>query len=323
MPIISNSGYSRRPFYMLNAHLETIIPSMFFKLKEDLYERERLELDDGDFLDLDWIKTGHKKCLIISHGLEGSSDRFYVKRTAKYFENREWDIAAWNCRSCSGEMNRLPRFYHHGDTADLAVIVNHVLEQGYQEVALFGYSMGGSLLLKYLGERSPDDRIKAGVSFSVPCNLRDSAEQLLKKENRKYEQRFLKKLVEKIKIKAKQHIEVSDERIEYLPDFDAFHDRYTAPLHGFESKEDFFEKATCDSHLHQISIPVLIVNAANDPMLGEPCYPKEIAGKSSFVYLEIPKVGGHCGFTITGKPYSYMELRADEFLQEQVTAPDH
>jgi len=302
---------------MLNEHWETVIPSMFFKVKKELFTRERKELPDGDFLDIDWRRTGNRKCLVITHGLEGGSDRYYVKRTAQYFSDRGWDIAAWNCRSCSGEMNRLPRFYHHGDTPDLEVVVNEVLEKGYQEVVLMGYSMGGSMSLKFLGEKQRDVRIKAAVTFSVPCNLRDSAVQLTKKENRLYEQRFLKKLIEKIKIKAEQHEEVSADGVDELTDFDAFHDRYTAPLHGFADKEAFFEAATCDQHLLNIKVPTLIVNAQNDPMLGEPCYPKELAEMSDKVYLEIPKIGGHTGFTLSGKPHSYMEERAEWFLKER------
>ena len=315
MPIVQ-SAYKKSPFYMLNGHWETVIPSMFFKVKEDLYTRERLELSDGDFLDIDWVKSDSKRCIVLSHGLEGDSSRYYMKRTAKYFKDHGWDVAAWNCRSCSGEMNRLPRFYHHGDTPDLSQVVDTVLQRGYDQVVMMGYSMGGSMTLKYLGEETRDSRIIGACVFSVPCNLRNSAVMLKEPGNRFYEQRFLKKLLKKIAIKADQHPDtISAEGIGQMDDFDEFHDRYTAPLHGYASKEDFFEKATCDQFLPSIDRPVLIVNAENDPMLGEPCYPKEIAGKSKLVFLEIPKRGGHVGFTIKKKGPSYMELRALEFLK--------
>ncbi|MEQ8582742.1 MAG: alpha/beta fold hydrolase [Marinoscillum sp.] len=321
MPVIEKSGYQNPPFYFFNAHVETIVPSMFFKVSDDLYERERLELPDGDFLDLDWIKAGKSKCIVITHGLEGGSERFYVKRTAKFFRDKGWDVMAWNCRSCSGEMNRLPRFYHHGDTEDLSVVIDRVLQENYKTVVLMGYSMGGSMSLKYLGERSHGSAIKGGVFFSVPCSLRDSALQLLKRENRIYEQRFLKKLVEKIRIKAEIHPEVSLEGIDTLKDFDTFHDRYTAPLHGFQDKDDFFASATCDQYLSDIRVPVLIVNAQNDPMLGPACSPYDLAHQSDFVYLETPARGGHVGFTLAGNNYSYMELRAEEFIDQEVISP--
>ena len=174
------------------------------------------------------------------------------------------------------------------------------------------------MTLKYLGEKKRDDAIKGAVVFSVPCNLRDSAEQLRLKSNRFYEQRFLKKLVIKIKEKAKVHEEVDGEVAGTLKDFDEFHDLYTAPLHGFESKEDFFSKSTCDQFLENIIVPTLIVNAANDPMLGDKCYPIDQASKNNFLYLEIPKKGGHVGFTLSGKVHSYMEVRAAAFIRERM-----
>lgn len=303
---------------MLNAHWETIIPSMFFKVNDVAYDRERLELDDGDFLDVDWLSGDQKRCVVLSHGLEGGSDRYYIKRAARYFHRLGWEVAAWNCRSCSGEMNRLPRFYHHGDTDDLDVVVKRALEKGNDEVVLIGFSMGGSMSLKYLGEQSRDSRIKGAVVFSVPCNLRDSAEQLLKKENKLYEQRFLKKLIVKIRQKSAMHQDVSVEGIDTLKDFDLFHELYTAPLHGFSGRDEFFDKATCDKFLKDIKVPVLIVNAENDPMLGEACYPRQLARASRYVHLETPKVGGHVGFTLYGKPYSYMEKRAEDFIRSTI-----
>lgn len=318
MPVVASSRYTHPPFYMINGHLETIIPSMFFKIEEELYRRERLELPDGDFIDIDWIKENNNKCLVISHGLEGDAGRYYVKRTARHFKALGWDVAAWNCRSCSGEMNRLPRFYHHGDTEDLEAVVSEVLDQGYEKVVLMGYSMGGSMSLKYLGETSRDERVKGAVVYSVPCNLRDSALQLQLKSNQIYEQRFVKKLLEKIRIKATMHPSISLVGIDDILDFDAFHDRYTAPLHGFSSKEDFFEKSTCDQFFPNIQVPVLIVNAKNDPMLGAACYPTDMASKLPYVFLEVPSRGGHVGFSLAGKIASYMEIRAEQFIHEKI-----
>ena len=107
MPLIVESSY-RPPAYLLNGHWETIIPSTFRKITDVAYQRERLELADGDFLDLDWLKQSSAKLVIISHGLEGSSERHYAKGMAKFFYRHGWDALAWNCRGCSGEMNRLP-----------------------------------------------------------------------------------------------------------------------------------------------------------------------------------------------------------------------
>ena len=126
MPIIKNSTYPNPPFYQFNGHLQTIIPGIFRKVKGVNYDRERLELSDGDFLDLDWIRKGNKNIVLLSHGLEGDSDRQYILGAAKYFSQNGWDVLAWNCRSCSGEMNRNPRLYHHGDIEDIGTVVNHI-----------------------------------------------------------------------------------------------------------------------------------------------------------------------------------------------------
>lgn len=319
MPIVERSTYTKRPFFLLNGHLETIVPSIFGKVEHVAYERERMELNDGDFLDLDWLKSGNSRLMIISHGLEGGADRYYVKRTARHFSERGWDVLAWNCRSCSGEMNRKPRFYHHGDTLDLAAVIDHSLtENKYSRVVLFGYSMGGSMSLKYLGEnRDRPLEIAGAITYSVPVNLKDSALQIEKKQNRIYEKRFLKKLKDKIELKSKMHPEVVSARgIDEIKDFNTFHERYTVPLHGFSSIEDFYLTATCDQFLEQIQVPVLIANAYNDPMLGEKCYPFEQAARLENVFLDVPRLGGHVGFTLKKQAHSWMEQRAESFLDE-------
>ncbi|MEQ1588434.1 MAG: alpha/beta fold hydrolase [Cyclobacteriaceae bacterium] len=165
MPLIPSSPY-RPPFHLFNGHLETIIPSIFRKVSA-VYQRERIELTDGDFLDLDWLSKGRNKLVIVSHGLEGNSDRHYAKGMAAYFFERGWDAIAWNCRGCSGEINRLPRSYHHGATEDLAAVVDHAIQKSYTHIVLVGFSMGGSMTLKYLGERKDciANAIKSAVVF--------------------------------------------------------------------------------------------------------------------------------------------------------------
>ena len=197
MPLIP-SDYQNRPFYLFNAHLETIVPSIFRKVAGG-YLRERLELPDGDFVDLDWMSLQRKILVIISHGLEGNSERHYSKGMARYFFHRGWDALAWNCRGCSGEMNRLPRFYHHGATEDLSAVVDHAIQKGYTNISLVGFSMGGSMSLKYLGEQKDklNSQVKSAVVFSVPCHLGASAQALDQPENRFYLNRFLKKLEKK------------------------------------------------------------------------------------------------------------------------------
>lgn len=317
MPVLK-SDY-KPPFYLFNGHLETVVPSLFKKAIEIDFQRERLELKDGDFLDVDWLYRSKQNCVIISHGLEGSSDRPYVRRTASYFAERGWSVMAWNCRSCSGEPNRLPRFYHHGDTADLSVVVQYAADRDFENIILIGYSMGGSMSLKYLGENIFPKTVKGAVTFSVPCNLHDSALELSKRSNRFYEQRFLKKLLLKIEKKAIKFPEIiKGISLDQIHTFDDFHKHFTVPLHGFESLEDFFTTATCDQSFDRIQVPVLIVNAKNDPMLGAKCYPVTIAQNHPYLYLEMPERGGHVGFSQKQNGQPWMEVRMERFIEEVI-----
>lgn len=310
MPLI-NSTY-KAPFYLFNAHLETVIPSVFRKVP-GTYQRERLELADGDFLDLDWMTQQQSKLVIISHGLEGNSERHYSKGMAVHFFQHGWDALSWNCRGCSGEANRLPRFYHHGATEDLAAVIEHALQKNYTQIALVGFSMGGSMLLKYLGERKAYSELKVAVAFSVPCNLGSSAAELDKPGNKFYLKRFLKKLEKKIQVKATQFPNLlSAEGFENITTFREFDTRYTAPLHGFTDADDFYSKASCSPHLANIQTPTLLVNAENDPFLPDACYPVELARKHAHIHLEIPKRGGHVGFSLRDH-INWMEVRALQF----------
>ncbi len=322
MPLLP-SNYKKRPWYLFNKHLETVIPSLFYKVEGVHCERERLTLNDGDFLDIDWLRKGSRKLMILSHGLGGSSNRHYIHRPAKHFSSKGWDILAWNNRSCSGEMNRLPRFYHHGATDDLGAIVEHGI-QNYDEVVLMGYSMGGGMQQKYLGEGEVSEKIKGAVSFSVPCNVMDSANQLRKKGNQFYERRFIKKLKEKIKAKAELiDMGIDLEEVLKVRTFRELDEVFTLKIYPeYRDVEDFYEKITSDQFLPNVRVPLLIVNAKNDPMLGEKCYPIALAKKSKFIYLEMPEVGGHIGFTLAGSSeMSYMEIAADRFIEEVIFDP--
>lgn len=319
MPIIK-SKYRRRPWYFFSGHLETIIPSLFYKVNGVSYERERMELPDGDFIDLDWVRQGNKRLIVLSHGLEGSADRHYIKRPAQFFSMEGWDILAWNNRSCSGEMNRLPRFYHHGATEDIAAVIDKGLAGGYEEVVLIGYSMGGGMQQKYLGERIPDARIKGAISFSVPCNVKNSVDMLKIGASKIYENRFISKLKQKV-IEKSEMIEmpVNIEVIRKVRNFKELDEAFTLKVHPeYKDANDFYTRITSDQFLPNIKIPLLIVNALNDPMLGEPCYPTLLAEKSKNIYLEMPEKGGHVGFTMPKGEWSYMELASKWFIDEVI-----
>jgi predicted alpha/beta-fold hydrolase len=307
------------PFWQFNGHVQSIYPSLMRKVKFTYARRERLELTDGDFIDLDWsVETKqNNKLVIITHGLEGDSGRHYVTGTARIFAENGFDALGWNCRSCSGEMNRLPRFYHHGDAGDLQRVIQYAVEQyGYDQIVLVGFSMGGSLSFRAVSEQ-PDQvaaQVKAVIGFSVPCSLKGSVDALSTKENKIYLNRFLKKLGKKIQLKAALFPDqISNEGYASIKDFIEFDNRYTAPLHGYLSALDFYEKASVGPLLKNVRIPSLIVQAKNDPFLLPNCMPVEDAENNPNLFLEMPEQGGHCGFMESNNTYSWAEKRALAF----------
>ncbi|NUM79287.1 alpha/beta fold hydrolase [bacterium] len=319
MPMVSRSTYVP-PFLFSNGHIQSIYPTLFRKVKSVSYTRERIDTPDGDFIDIDWLKNGSGRLAILSHGLEGNTDRAYMHGMARALSGQGWDALAWNFRGCSGEMNRQLRFYHSGATEDLDAVVQHAIRTDrYDAIVMIGFSMGGNLTLKYIGERGEalPPPIQRAVAFSVPCDLKSSAIEMAKKTNQIYMKRFLRLLHEKVRAKMQQFPEkIDDENFETIRDFQGFDDRYTAPLHGFEDAEDYWAKASCKSFLKNIRIPSLLVNAQNDPFLGKECFPYEAAAANSNFFLEVPRSGGHVGFIRFNSDGMYWsEKRAMEFIE--------
>ena len=320
MPLIYNTSY-KPPFYAFNQHAETIIPSTLRKIDGVNYERERISTHDDDFLDIDWLKSDNKRLIIISHGLEGSSERPYVKGLAKLMHANGYDCLAWNCRSCSGEINKTKLLYHHGFTVDLKTVVNRALQEDYDTIVMAGFSMGGSLTLKYLGEyaASLPKAIKAGMAISVPVDLASSSKLLALKKNKFYQDRFMKKLTKKMVLKESQFPGL----LELRPwnTFDNFHEfdtHYSAKLFGYKDAADFYRNVQSLPYLEKIAIPTLLLNAWNDPMLSESCFPKQLAEKKQNLTLEITNRGGHVGFLQPKKTFTYAEERTLGFFNSIV-----
>jgi uncharacterized protein len=318
MPIFVHSTYTAPPL-LSNGHLQTLLPVLFRRVRAVACQRERIATPDNDFLDLDWAKTGSRRLAILSHGLEGDSRRPYVLGMIKALVKQGWDSVAWNARGCSGEPNRVLRFTHSGATEDLQAVISHVTStSNYSQIALVGFSLGGNLTLKYVGERSCnlDSRITAAVAFSVPCDLQSSSIQLSKPANRLYMSRFLLTLHGKVRAMMKvMPGKIDDRGYRQMSTFKEFDDRYTAPIHGFADAEDYWRKCSCRPFLKNIRIPVLLVNARNDPFLADPCYPVEEARENPNLHLEMPGSGGHVGFiTFNHDGEFWSETRAVSFL---------
>lgn len=317
MPIITKSTYLKSPRFQFNRHIQTIIPALR-KIEGVDYERERITTKDNDFLDLDWLVGNNKQLVILTHGLEGNTQRSYIKSAAKFFNQHSWDVLAWNCRSCSGEMNRAKRLYSHGEIDDIGEVLQHALQtKNYEKVIFIGYSMGGNITMKYLGVNGKEipDVVKAGLAFSSPTDLKASMVETEKTQNYIYNKRFLLSLKEKMKIKAQQYPDlVNMSNFKKVKNWDDFMTYYYAPLHDHNSLDEFYHYASSRNFVSGTNIPILLVNALNDPLLSPECSPFDIADTHPLFHIETPKTGGHVGFGLSEKWYSWMDERALSFV---------
>ncbi len=318
MPVIEPSTY-RAPSWLPGGHLQTIWPALFRSVGKVTARAERLELEDGDFIDLACSGMTRPRLAILSHGLEADRHTGYIRGMAAALIRRGWDVLTWNFRGCGGEPNRLLRMYHSGATEDLHAVVTHALENHPADTLdLVGFSLGGNLTLKYLGECPTElsPRLHRAVAYSVPCDLACSSGKLAIPSNRLYMERFLVAMRAKIHAKKKLFPDQLDlTGLRRVRTFQQFDDRYTAPIHGFRDAADYWKRNSCRQFLPHIALPVLLVNAANDPFLGPACFPFEEAAASRFLHFESPDTGGHVGFPTFGNGGEYWsETRAAEFL---------
>jgi len=299
MPIIRPSTYRSSPL-MANGHLQTILPSLLRRVNGVRYRRERIATPDDDFIDLDWSRHGSRHLALLCHGLEGSSRASYMRGMTRALNQAGWDAVAYNYRGCSGTINRRLRAYHSGATDDLAVVHRHIAAtQTYHSIGFIGFSLGGNLVLKYLGENAPslDPEKHWAAAVSVPCDLQASARQLDRAVNQVYNWRFLRTLTAKARWKARRYPGCIDtSRLTSVRSLKDFDDVYTAPVHGFHDAEDYWRRCSALGFLNNIRIPTLLINALNDPFLAPTCFPYAAARRNDSLFLETPVSGGHVGF---------------------------
>ncbi|MBQ4822037.1 alpha/beta fold hydrolase [Aquimarina sp. MMG016] len=321
MPLVQ-SDY-KPPFLFRNGHFSTIYPNLMRKINGIQQHRERLELEDGDFIDLDWSYASTKPSqhmTIIIHGLEGNAQRQYMVGLAKHLNVNGWDTAAVNLRNCSGEVNRKYRSYNAGVSDDLDAIVTYIISKyEYSSITICGFSLGGNIMLKYLGEeRQIPSQVKSGVAISAPCDLHDSLKAINKPNNFIYQQRFIRHLKAKLierQVVFPDKITKSDiKACKSLIDIDNL---YTSKAHGYIDAIDYYTKCSSKQFLNSIRIPTLIINAKNDSFLGDKCYPIAEAKNNPNLFLETPDYGGHVGFYLPKETF-YNELRAFEFFSQYI-----
>ena len=302
-----------------HGHLGTLWPVLVRRVTGfDHSCRHRLETADGDFIDVDGHPVGRSRAVLICHGLEGHSRRRYVLGMGKQFHLAGFDVWALNYRGCSGEPNRLPSSYHSGKTEDLALVVNWLAPR-YASLSLAGFSLGGNLILKYLGE-SREDRpaaLKSAVAISAPTDLGTCACRLERPENWLYQRRFLDTLKEKAVAKSRAFPDLpSPERLARIRTLREFDDVYTGPVHGFGSAVNYYRQCSSRKFLPSIACPTLLLSAQDDPLLTRTCHPVEEAKRNPHLHLCLTQFGGHTGYYQAGDAY-WSDQMAVDFIHQR------
>jgi hypothetical protein len=313
----------RPAWWLPGGHLQTIWPTLMRRVNITT-RRRRYDLPDGDFVDVDWVGVQHERedqpIVIVLHGLEGSIQSSYVRGLLHAIELRGWRGGVLHFRGCSGELNRLPRGYHSGDTADLAWFVEH-LQSTFPgaKIAAVGYSLGGNVLLKWLGETGDRNPLAAAVAVSVPFDLHAAAARLECGLSRIYQRHLLTRLHASVRAKMqrmKVDLPLTPQRIAALKTFRAFDDSITAPLHGFTGVDDYYTRSSSGQFVPRIKRPTLILHARDDPFMTPAAIPP-VECLPDCVRLELSAGGGHVGF-ITGRrpwhPDYWLERRIPRYL---------
>lgn len=317
MSVIENESSYKPSLFLRNGHVNTVYTSLFRTGTKVAFKRQRVITEDNDFIDIDWLKNDGSKLAFLCHGLEGSSDSKYIQHLARQLHEIGYDILAINYRSCSGEINQSKKIYHSGATDDLNFIFTNFTKT-YQSITLIGFSLGGNMALKYVGEQKHPlpSNLTSVVAISTPCDLVSSSYEMTKAINRIYTQRFLKTLKEKAKLKHIQFPNLFDlEAVIAAKTVFQFDERFTGPVHGFDGALDYYRSCRANNFIPDIKIPCMIINALDDSFLGDSCYPYGLAEANKNVKLIVSKYGGHVGFAQFKKPMFWHEEKIHEFLK--------
>lgn len=303
-----------RPLWWLRSpHLQSLWP-VFANRSSYPGRKARFTLSDGDFLDLVWFDAKGALVLIL-HGLEGSIDSHYATAVTRDLHQQGFQVLFMHFRGCSGQANRLDRSYHSGETGDLSEVIEHAIKiTGKPVYAVVGYSLGGNILLKFLGEKGARSGIERAVAVSVPYVLSDAALRMSKGLSRLYQSYLLQKLRESYIQKYKLRASPLNIDVKQLKDFVSFDDQVTAPLNGFSDSEEYYRLSSSRQFLKHITTQTLLIHAKDDPFMFEDTVPNEVE-LSNTITLELAAKGGHVGFiTGTFKPKRWLEGRIIDFL---------
>jgi predicted alpha/beta-fold hydrolase len=319
------------PRWLKNRHAQTVFPSLPWAWRPRLeLRREIVRLPDGDVTAVDWVveteatpKTA--PLLVILHGLEGSAESSYARMLMEAASHRQWRCCVLHFRDCGDYRNLLPRRYHAGETNDIRFFVEKLEQEGqYGPILAAGFSLGGNVLLKYLGEEGDETPLRGAATVGVPLDLHQCAEALNKGFSKTYQRYLLKRMKNAVTYKFDRHTAAFDwRRAMSAKTFADFDDAVTAPLHGFRNKDDYYDKCSSVHFLKDIVRPTLIVNALDDPFMTPEVIPDEDKLSES-VTLEVSDTGGHVGFIDGGtplRPSFYLPGRLMGFLEPLAARP--
>jgi predicted alpha/beta-fold hydrolase len=308
---------------LASPHLQSIYASLLRPTRTPPLVRQRLETPDGDFLDLDRLMADPRAPhLLVLHGLEGSSRAGYVAATVRAAAARGWGAVALNFRSCSGELNRQPRFYHSGETGDASFVLDRLRAEVRGPWLGIGFSLGGNVLLRLLAESGAGCPLRAAAAVSVPFDLLRCARALDRPGSgwmALYRHVFLRSLKRKAIEKARCHPGLLDEaRIRAVRGIEAYDDAVTAPLHGWASAVDYYAACSSGPALGRIARPTLLISAEDDPLAPASALPPDVDENPHLTVLRTAR-GGHVGFVQGSllRPRFWAEERAVQFLGEQ------
>ncbi|MCW8950680.1 MAG: hydrolase [Sedimenticola sp.] len=315
--MIRNSAF-KPAWWLSNSHAQTVWPFLFRRRPEPNTRTESVELPDGDFLDIAWLDNNAGPFILIMHGLEGSLRSHYAANLLQQLDAVGYSAVFMHFRGCGGRPNRKDRSYHSGDTKDFSFMLDYIEQQSGRRVdAAIGYSLGGNVLLKWLGETGAKSKLKIAIAISVPFLLGDTATRLEKGVSKLYQAHLLSSLKRSYKVRFKDRPSPLNIDIEKLKSFREYDDQVTAPLNGFRGVDHYYNESSSRQYLKNIQSPTLILHAKDDPFM----WPTTIPTKeelSEYVTLELTKGGGHVGFVsgaIPGVAHYWLEKRIIEELQ--------
>ena len=306
------------PIWLANRHAQTIFPSTpLCRVARPGFRRELIELPDGDFVEADWTAAADdplRPLVILLHGLEGSSESSYARMMMLEVIRRGWSGVVLHFRGCGGSSNRLPRRYHAGDTDDLRFFLETLRDKHPRRPILaIGYSLGGNVLLKFLGESADASPLDAAVAVSVPYSLHDSARALATGGARFYQRFLLGNMRRSMRIKYTPELSPFNWDAALRADnFYDFDDIVTAPLHGFAGADDYYTRSSSKQFLKRIATRALLIGALDDPFMFPESYPRADELSDS-IETAFSSTGGHVGF-VYGTP-----VRPRYWLPERIS----